>query len=168
MSNMTVGEALAEYRIETGLSQQDIADQLHIDQAIISKVESGKRTLNESHDANVSRLNWRLALKVADERTGGYINNIMEDIPGLDLHPAALKEVLLKDLKEAISSLEELMLAKHIPIEKRQESAKKVWHDIRDVIERSLVIEGVIEEEFELDKKRLIQEHDLQLKQGER
>lgn len=165
---MAIGEAIESFRKESGLTQQEIADRLFVDRSFISKVEKGKNKWPESQDANLSSLSWKLALKLADERTGGFISNILEDLPNLDLHPAALKDVLLKELSEAEIALGELILARHIDPKKRKASAEKVWNEVRDVIEKATVLQGVLEEEFQLDRRRLIQKHELEVKQGER
>lgn len=165
---MAIGDEIGTYRREQNLSQRELAQQLNFDRSMVSKIESGERKWPEAHDAQLAGLNWRLALKVADERTGGYISFLLEDVPNLDLHPAALKEVLLIELQEATSALEELRMAKHLDPQKRKQAAECVWHELRDVIEKGLILQGVIEEVFELDSKGLIKKHELQLKRGER
>ncbi|MBP2117082.1 XRE family transcriptional regulator [Cohnella lubricantis] len=119
-------------------------------------------------DQVLARKNWRIALEIMDERTGGYISNILHDLPNLDLHPAALKDVLLKEAEELMASLGGLVLARHIDPNKRKEIAEQVYHEIRDVVEKGVVMLGVIEEEFGLDRERLILKHEMQIKNGER
>ncbi|WP_077616818.1 helix-turn-helix domain-containing protein [Caenibacillus caldisaponilyticus] len=165
---MNIGEKLLEYRRERNVSQREIAQELHIDRSLVSRIESGNYPLPKHHDPNIARLNWKLALTIIDERSGGYISNILDEVPTLDLHPAALKEILLKELDEAERALGELILARHIDPERRKQSAEKVWHEIRDVIEKALVMQGVLEEEFQLDSRRLRLVHEQELKRGER
>lgn len=165
---LAISDAIEEYRKENRKTQKQLASELHFDRSMISKIETGERNWPETHDAHLASLNWKLALKLADERTGGYISNLLEDVPNLDLHPAALKESLLKELHEAEQALEALMMARHIPPEKRKASAEKVWNEVSDVIEKANVLRGVLEEEFSLDRKRLIQQHEQEVKRGER
>ena len=165
---MSIGAAIESFRKEEGLTQKQIADKLYVDRTFITRIEKGNRQWPESQDANLSALSWKLALKLADERTGGYISNVLEYIPNLDLHPAALKDLLLKELNEAEKALEELVLARHIDSKQRQETAERVWHEIRDVIEKAVVLQGVLEEEFRLNRKSLIQIHEYQVRKGER
>ncbi|MEW9702860.1 helix-turn-helix domain-containing protein [Paenibacillus sp. SI8] len=162
------GEFIRNYRKFTNLSQQEFADKIHMDRTVLSKIESGNRRLPESHDSVFSSLNWRFAIAIADERTGGFISNILEDVPNLDLHPAALKDLLLRELHEACSALEGLVTAKHIDPEKRREGAERVWYEISDVIDKAMVMKGVLEEEFGLNRKSLMQKHQLEVKRGER
>lgn len=165
---MSLGDVIHEFRISKNLSQKNLAQQIPIDPTVLSRIEKGERELPTSYDAAVAGLNWKLALAIADERTGGFISNILDDVPNLDLHPAALKDVLLKELEEAETALEGLVVAKHIDPEKRRESAERVWQEMRDVIEKAVVLQGVLEEEFGLDRKRLSQKHEMEVKRGER
>ncbi|MFH5187019.1 helix-turn-helix transcriptional regulator [Paenibacillus sp. TAB 01] len=165
---MSLGEAIHEYRISNNLSQKALSEKLPIDRTVLSRIENGERELAASYDSVVAGLSWKLALAIADERTGGFISNILDDVPNLDLHPAALKDVLLKELGEAEAALEGLVVAKHIDPEKRRESAERVWQEMRDVIEKAVVLQGVLEEEFGLDRKRLAQKHEMEVKRGER
>ncbi|OXM84583.1 helix-turn-helix domain-containing protein [Paenibacillus rigui] len=165
---MSIGEAIRRYRVSNSLTQREFASQLAMDRSVLARIERGKRDLDASYDTIVSGLNWRIALEIADERTDGYISNILEHLPNLDLHPAALKDLLLKELTELEAALEELVMAKHIDPKKRRQSAERVWHEIRDVMEKAAVLQGVLEEEFGLERKSLILKHQQQLKRGER
>ena len=165
---MNIGEKLLEYRKERNVSQREIAQELHIDRSLVSRIETGSYKPPQHHEPNIARLNWKLALAIIDERSGGYISNILDEVPNLDLHPAALKDLLLKELDEAEEALEGLILARHIDPEKRKQAAEKTWHEIRDVIEKAIIMQGVLEEEFKLDAKRLRLVHEQELKRGER
>lgn len=168
MKNIAIGQAIQAFRREKNLTQEELANRIPIDRTTLARIESGERPLPNGYDTVVSSLSWKLALEIADERTGGYISNILEDVPNLDLHPAALKDLLLKQLAEAGTALERLSMSKHISPEKRKESAEKVWQEIRDVIETANVMQGVLEDEFGLDRKRMIQKHELEIKKGDR
>ncbi|WP_088832608.1 helix-turn-helix domain-containing protein [Paenibacillus tyrfis] len=165
---MSIGEAIGTYRSEDKITQRELANKLNMDRSLISKIETGERSWPEAYDAKLASLDWKLALKLADERTGGFISNILDDVPNLDLHPAALKDVLLKDLDDLEHALEGLVLAKHIDPVKRRESAERVWQEIRDVMEKAAVLQGVLEEEFGLDRRRLAKKHEMEVKRGER
>ncbi|NOU95619.1 helix-turn-helix domain-containing protein [Paenibacillus sp. LMG 31456] len=165
---MSIGEAIRNYRVSSNMTQQQFANRLSMDRSVLGRIERGERELDASYDTIVSGLNWRIALEIADQRTDGYISNILEHLPNLDLHPAALKDLLLRELSELEAALEGLVLAKHIDPEKRRKSAERVWHEIRDVLEKASVLQGVLEEEFGLNRKSLIQKHELEIKKGER
>ncbi len=165
---MSIGEAIQGYRKENNLTQRELSIMLPIDRTVLSKVESGNKQCPPSIETILSGYSWKLALKIADERTGGYISNLLEDVPNLDLHPAALKDLLQKDLEELETALEALVVAKHMDPEKRKQSAEKVWNEMRDVVEKAIILQGVIEEEFGLDRKQLIALHEHEVKRGER
>lgn len=168
MITIAIGKAIQAFRREKNLTQEELANQIPIDRTTLARIENGERPLPSGFDTVVSGLSWKLALEIADERTGGYISNILEDVPNLDLHPAALKDLLLKQLAEAGTALERLSMSKHISPGKRKESAEKVWQEIRDVIETANVMQGVLEDEFGLDRKRMIQKHEMEIKKGDR
>lgn len=165
---MSVGDAIAAFREETNTSQRELAHELHFHPTMISKVESGERKWPEAHDAKLAGLSWKMALILADERTGGYISNILGDRPNLDLHPAALKDCLMREMDELRVALEELIMARHLDPEKRKEQAGRLWQEIRDVEEKGSVLRGVLEDEFGLNRKELIQKHEQEVKRGER
>ncbi|MGQ7886820.1 helix-turn-helix domain-containing protein [Paenibacillus sp. WC2504] len=168
MITIAIGKAIQEFRREKNLTQEELANQIPIDRTTLARIENGERPLPSGFDTVVSGLSWKIALEIANERTGGYISNILVDVPNLDLHPAALKDLLLKQLAEAGTALERLSMSKHISSEKRKESAERVWQEIRDVIETANVMQGVLEDEFGLDRKRMIQKHELEIKKGDR
>ncbi|MGG1554965.1 helix-turn-helix domain-containing protein [Paenibacillus ferrarius] len=168
MTTIAIGKAIQAFRREMNLTQEELANRIPIHRSVLARIENGERQLPSAYDTVVSGLSWKLALEIADERTGGYISNILEDVPNLDLHPAALKDVLLKQLAEAGKALERLTMAKHISPEKRKENAETVWHEMRVVIETANVMQGVLEDEFGLDRKRLIQKHELEVKKCDR
>jgi hypothetical protein len=154
------------------MSQDAFVQQLSkdhpMDRTTLSRIENGERDLPLSFDHAISGMNWKFALKVADERTDGYISYYLDHVPNMDLHPAALKDLFLKEMSEAERVLGELVLAKHIDPEKRRESAERVWQEIRDVLEKGLVMQGVLEEEFGLDRARLIKKHEMEIRKGDR
>lgn len=164
---MAISDAIQSFLAETGMSHRELAEKLHFDRSFITKVKNGERKWPEAHDAKLARLSWKLALHLADERTGGFISNVLRLIPNMDLHPSAMKETLLRELHEAIDHLEELRMARHHDREKLREQAETVWLEIKDVIDKGLIMLGVIEEEFELDRERLIQRHKMRVKENE-
>jgi transcriptional regulator with XRE-family HTH domain len=167
VKTLSIGEAIRLFREEAGMSQREFAGKIAVDRSLIAKAENGLK-LSETHDAAISRINWRLALEIIDERTGGYVSNVLHEIPNLDLHPSALKEILIRDLQEAEQALGELLLARHLDPEQRKKQAEGVWKEITDVINRGLVMRGVLEDLFQLDKDKLAEEHRRETKEGKR
>jgi transcriptional regulator with XRE-family HTH domain len=165
---MSIGDFIREYRKEKNITQGELAAQLNFERSMMSKVESGARKWPESSDAKLASINWRFTLLVADERTGGFISNLLKLVPNFDLHPSALKELLLKELKEGIQALGEIIFVRHTCQEKRKEAAEKVWFELKDVVDKGVIMMGVLEEEFGLDREGLIKKHEHQVRQGER
>jgi RNA-binding protein YhbY len=162
---MSVVETVLQYGRETGQSMRTIADQLHIDHTLISKAKHGKYKFPDYMDSTLASLNWRVALEVIDERSGGYISNILKLDPDIDLSPAGLKERLQKDLQEALSSLGDVYMFEKEP-DKR--ALEKAWHEMTDVIEVATVARGVYEEQFQLNHKELVKIHNQQRKEHRR
>ncbi|NOU63153.1 XRE family transcriptional regulator [Paenibacillus sp. LMG 31461] len=166
---MSIGEAIGSYKKSRNMTLEELSVELSIDPSTLSKVVRGKRQLPPSYDQVISsKLDWKTTLELIDVRTDGFISNILRHVPNLDLHPAALKDLLQKEIFELTEALEGLVTAKHIDPEKRREGAERVWYEITDVIDKAMVMKGVLEEEFGLDRKRLIQKHQLEVKRGER
>lgn len=165
---MSFGQALRELRLGRNMSQSEFALLLSVDRSQLSRVENNEREATLQMRQQLSRSSWRMALMIADEETDGFISNILKDVPNLDLHPAALKDLLLKELDEAEAALEALVMAKHIDPEKRRQSAERVYLELRDVSQKVAVMQGVLEEEFGLDRKQLIKQHEAEVKRGDR
>jgi transcriptional regulator with XRE-family HTH domain len=167
-NEMSIGDFIRQYRKEKNITQGELAAQLNFERSMMSKVESGARKWPESSDAKLASINWRFTLWLADERTGGFISNLLKLVPNFDLHPSALKELLLKELKEGIQALGEIIFVRHICQKKRKEAAEKVWFELKDVVDKGVIMMGVLEEEFGLDREALIKKHEHQVRQGER
>lgn len=164
---MAISEALLNYRKENKLSQHELAEQVPVDRTMVTKWEKGMEPA-EHHDAALSGIDWRLTLTVGKERTGGFYGNILETIPDMNLDLSAQKEMLLRDLDEAEKALEDIIMAQHLNDEERIEQAEELYLEIRDVMLRSAVLSGSLEERFNLDRDRLIKRHDLEVRQGKR
>jgi transcriptional regulator with XRE-family HTH domain len=164
---MAISEAVLDYRKSSNLSQGDIAKQVNVDRTLITKAENGMK-LAEHHDAALSKVNWRIALTVIDERSGGYISNILDEQPNLDLHPAALSQLLEKDLKEALQTLGDITLANHIDPKKQKEQAERTYLEIKDVVDKGAIMQGVLEEMFGLDRERLQKRYEMEVREGKR
>jgi transcriptional regulator with XRE-family HTH domain len=165
---LSVGEVTRNHRMAMNQSQEQFAAEVHLERSALSRLERDERRSTPEFDQILARKSWRIALEIMDERTGGYISNILHDMPNLDLHPAAMKEVLSKEVSELMTSLGGLVMARHRDPKKQTETAERVWHEIRDVLENGVILLGVIEEEFKLDRERLILKHEQQIKSGER
>lgn len=159
---MTLAMTVTQYRKARGFSQEILALRVKHHRTTLAKVESGERPCPPGLELELVRENWRFALKIADERTGGWISNLLEHCPDMDLHPAALKEMMMKELHDLKTALEGLVLAKHIDPDQNREKARQLWHEATDVIEVAAILRGVMEEHFDLDMPQLVKEHEKQ------
>lgn len=162
---MSVVETVLQYGADTNQSMRKIADDLHIDHTLISKAKHGKYKFPDYMDPTLSDLNWRVALEVIDERSGGYISNILKLDPDIDLSPAGLKERLQKDLQEALAALGKVYMFEENP---DKQALEDVWHQLTDVIEVGTAARGVFEERYGLDHKRLVKVHNQQRREHRR
>jgi transcriptional regulator with XRE-family HTH domain len=165
---LSVGDVTRRFRESMNQTQEEFAATVHLDRNALGRIERNERKTAPEMDQILARKSWRIALAIMDERTGGFISNILHDMPNLDLHPAAMKEVMSKEITDLMTSLGGLVMARHRNPKKQTETAERVWHEIRDVLENGVILLGVIEEEFNLDRERLILKHEQQIKSGER
>ncbi|MCO7177048.1 helix-turn-helix domain-containing protein [Sporolactobacillus kofuensis] len=154
---MSIGEKMLDYRLKSNLSQRQIAEQIPVDRALISKAERGLYEFPASYDANISNLDWTLALEVGEERTAGFVPNVLNDGPRFSLDPAAIKERVMKETSELMDFFSKVpMFGKKV----KKEVGVRLWHENRDALEWLLVNQGKIEETFGLDGKRMAKEHE--------
>lgn len=151
----------------TGLTQAELADELNISRSLVGMIETGRRKLPDYCEPSVARMSFKMALQIAEERSGGYISNLLADIPGIDLHPAALKERLITELEEALGALEALKLSKMDPI-KKKEFIEEAIMEIEDVVDVANVLKGAYAEEFGIDLHELNKKRREQIRHGER
>lgn len=161
---MSIGERMLNYRLETSQSQKQIADQIPVDRALISKYERGLYELPPTYDPNISSLHYSLALEVAEERTGNFVPNVLDDGPQYSLHPSAIKERVMESLRTLTTAYEGVPM--YGPVIS-QALGKKLWHANRKALEWLLVNQGKIEEQFKLDGKQLAKEHEQMNKREE-
>ena len=146
---MSIVDSVATLQKDEGLTQKSISGDLHIDQSYLSKILKGERKWPEHLDSSASKMSWKVAIAIIDERTNGWIKNRFGEI---DPHPSAVKEKFIKEMREAFASLEEILLSDWKDREKQRENARQVQKEIKDVVEIGLILVGVIGEVFELDK----------------
>lgn len=167
--SMSIGEALKKHRFIRGESQEETATRFNFDRSTIAKVENGQRPCPPELEKRLIQEDWRFALKVADERTGGWISNLVDKSPHLDLHPSALKEVLLRELHELKTALEGTELAKYAhATEADREKAAALWLECKDVSDKVPIVMGVLEEVFGLKREPLIERYEAMVRRGER
>lgn len=153
---------------ELGKTHQEIAEELHVSRSMVSMVETGKRKYPEECEPTIARMCFKAALKIANERTGGYISNLLNYEPNVDLHPAALKERLLYEIEEAVSALEGLKLAKRMDPKIKKQRIEEALMELEDVADVINVMKGAYSLEFGIDIRSLNQKRKDMIERGER
>ena len=140
---MPIVDAMVDWRKDEGMTQKDVADQLNIDQSYLSRIAKGERDWPEHLDSHAAKMNWRIALEIIEERTGGWIKNRFGKV---DPHPSALQLQLTKEMEEASEALEAIILRKNIDWSKRDEQLEKVQKESKDVVEVGMILNGVMQD----------------------
>lgn len=159
-----LGGVMKKIRESQSVSQEEMAASFGYTRSAFSQIESGKRPLPSEIESKFARSNWRFALKVANHRTGGWITDLLAIMPDFDLHPSALKELVTKELRELMDQLNKIILLnKATP-----EEAKRLWSEAKDVCDNVILFMGVLEEQFQLDRGKLIQQYENEVREGRR
>lgn len=158
-------ESIEEYGKYSGKSMRKIADEVHIHQSLISKAKHKKAKLPEYLDPALSGLNWRIAIEIASEHSGGFISNVLKLDPSLDLSPSGLKERLTKDLREAYKALDNLHAYQANP---DKESVITALSELYDVLEVGIAAFGRYEELYGINHDEFIRIHNQQRKEHRR
>lgn len=158
-------ESIESYGKVSGQSMRKIANLLHVDQSMFSKAKYGKTRIPEHLDPALSKLNWRIALEVVSEHSGGFMSNVLKLDPNLDLSPSGLKERLQKDLTEAYRALENLHAYQSNP---DKQSVISALSELYDVLEVGIAAFGRYEELYGVNHDEFIKIHNQQRKDGKR
>jgi len=155
---MSIVDSVATLQKE-GFTQKELSKNLHIDQSYLSRILKGERKWPEHLDSTAAKMNWRIAIEIIDERTGGWIRNRFGE---LDPHPSALKEVMMKEMSEAFEALGTMVLSERKNREKQRENARKLVKELKDVVEVGMVTIGAIEEVYGLNDYKKGEKNDRQ------
>lgn len=147
---MAIVDTVTDWRKSEGISQKQVADQLHINQSYLSRMEKGERKWPEHLDPALSEISWPATLAVIEERTNGWVKNRFGE---LDPTPTALQLQIAKEMKELEEALGELILSRNVDWSKRIDDLERLKKENDDVNEISLVFKGVISEMIEQAKK---------------
>src|SRR5690625_7986537 len=110
---MNIGKSMKEMRDRKGLSQSNVADDLYVDQTMISKIEKNKRgTSKEIATTSVSLYaDARYGFEVARETAKDYITPLATANKAIEWHRLALEEVFKRQAQEAIDHVNKERLA---------------------------------------------------------
>ncbi|MMZ59973.1 hypothetical protein D1872_220410 [compost metagenome] len=163
---MALRDKIKNYRIARQMTHQDLANKLNVERSLMTKVENGTRKWTDSHDAHFASLDWEAMMIIAEERTGGLLFNVLQLIEGHDRHPSAIKELLMEDLDQAQDKLGKVKFASHLDVDAQKQEGEQSWFEMMDVVIRGIVMCGLIEERFQLNRLEIMKRYKYQMKQG--
>ncbi|MFS1513666.1 hypothetical protein VQL36_14670 [Chengkuizengella sp. SCS-71B] len=150
------------------MPQKEVAVRLNMSRSAVAMIDTEKRKLPEDREPIVARMSFKMAIEIANERTGGYISNLFDTYgEDVDLHSSALKERLLIEMKELYTKLEALTLSRMNPL-KKKELVTDLLMEIEDVEEVIHVMKGSYAEEFGIDLVEVSKRRKELIRNGER
>ncbi|MGY0692659.1 hypothetical protein ACW2QC_07670 [Virgibacillus sp. FSP13] len=111
---MNIGKPMKGMRERNELSQSNVANDLFVDQTMVSKVEKGTRkATNDLAQRSVSLYNdAQYGFEVARETARDYISPLATGGKAVEWHRLALEEVFKREAAEAIERFDEVSLVK--------------------------------------------------------
>lgn len=112
---MSIGKSMKEMRKRQELSQSNVADDLYVDQTMISKIEKGQRNMTKDLARVSSGLydDAQFGFEIARETSSDYITPLVTANKGIEWHRLALEETFKNEAAEAIDHFDRVSLAKH-------------------------------------------------------
>lgn len=152
---------------ELEMTQQELANRLNVSRSMVAMVQKGERKYPKECNPVISELSYKAALEIASQETGGYISNLLSYMPDVDYHPMSLKLMVRNEFAEALQALEELLMAKMTPEEKRR-AVENALMEIEDAIDVANVMKGEVAKRFGINLQQLNRKRIEQIKIGER
>ncbi|ALX49710.1 helix-turn-helix domain-containing protein [Lentibacillus amyloliquefaciens] len=142
---MNIGKSLKDMRERNGLSQKNVADDLYVDQSMISKIELGKRMASEElAEKSVNRYNdAQYGFEVAREIAQYYITPLIIGGKAIEWHRLTLKEMFKHELTEVIDLFDEISLIKP-PEHINQQERIQVSEGIKELLDVQAVTNSFI------------------------
>ncbi|MEN1968979.1 helix-turn-helix transcriptional regulator [Lentibacillus sp. N15] len=111
---MSFGKSLKSVRERKELSQSNVANDLFVNQTMISKIEKGQRNMSDDLARASSSLydDAQYGFEVAREISKDYITPLVTAEKAVELHRLALEEVFKREATEAINKFNEVSLVK--------------------------------------------------------
>ncbi|MFT9848480.1 hypothetical protein [Aneurinibacillus sp. REN35] len=164
---MSIADKIGQYLEEKNISAGVLAEQLGYERSTIIKIKNGKRNWQEENDPALAAVDWRFAVAIMAERSGGYISNLLDLDPDIDTHPSAMKELVLKEIRDLQKVLEATVVSKKSS-SNRQLEGERLWMELKDVVDTATVKLGVIEEVYGLSRSELLTKYEKEVREGKR
>jgi|SRR5690625_1065535 len=142
---MNIGKSMKEMRDRKGLSQSNVADDLYVDQTMISKIEKNKRGASkEIATTSVSLYaDARYGFEVARETAKDYITPLATANKAIEWHRLALEEVFKRQAQEAIDHFNKVSLVKN-PDFVTEEEAKEIKDGVKELLDVQATINSFL------------------------
>ena len=154
---MNIGKSLKEMRGRKELSQENVANDLFLDQTLISKIEKGKRTATEDFARRSVSLysDAQYGFEVARETATDYITPLATANRAIEWHRLALEEVFINQASEAITHFEEVSLVKN-PDYVEEHEVEALKQGVKELLDVQAIINSfltVLEQEYPVSIK---------------
>ncbi len=164
---MSLGVAIKEARLHRNCTQDAVGAMGFCSGKMISAIERGERQVKfDVLERITGKLDDpRLYIEASSEITGGVFSATWLDGEAADLHRASVKDKVLEELEEAISSIGTIKTYRK-PETCSQEDVQAVYQSIQqaiDAFDASAIYIAVICNEYGLDIKDMFKEHKIKL-----
>jgi len=142
---MNIGKSMKEMRDRKGVSQSNVADDLYVDQTMISKIEKNKRVASkEIATTSVSLYaDARYGFEVARETAKDYITPLATANKAIEWHRLALEEVFKRQAQEAIDHFNKVSLVKN-PDFVTEEETKEINDGVKELLDVQATINSFL------------------------
>lgn len=164
---MSIADKIGQYLEEKNIPAGVLAEQLGYEKSTVIKIKNGKRKWQEENDPALAAIDWRFALTIASERSAGYVSNLLDLDPNIDIHPAAMKELMMKEIDDLEKVLEATVVSKRTSLN-RQFEGERLWMELKDVLDKAALKLGVIEEVYGLNRAELLAKYEKEVRDGKR
>jgi transcriptional regulator with XRE-family HTH domain len=156
-----VATALKEARLRNGLSQENVASEIHYSRQLVQAVEQKRRRLPREIRPKLARSldSAKLYLALANEATGGVMVGTWDE--DIEAHRLVAREWLLKEMDEAEEAMRKTWALAKKPEQlapEEREQIIRVLKKTKKVIDRGLQAVAVIAESYGISLAELWRE----------
>ncbi|MFC2948571.1 helix-turn-helix transcriptional regulator [Virgibacillus sediminis] len=111
---MKAGKSIKGLRLRKGLTQENIANDLHVSKQLVSHLENDRRNMTEDlmKESVTYYSDAQYGFEVARETANGYITPLATANKAIEWHRLALEEVFKREADEAIKHFNKVSLVK--------------------------------------------------------
>lgn len=158
---MKVGKTLKDMRLRQGLTQENIANELHVSKQLVSHLENNRRNMTE--DLVKSSIHTfddaQFGFEMAHETASDYITPLATANKGIEWHRLALEEAFKREAKEAIEHFDKVSLLKH-PDFATKEEIEQIKAGVKELLDVQIAINSFLarlEQAYPISIKKCMQ-----------